>query len=794
MKKCKNNRKQYIICYDIENSQIYDIFYYFYNHDEYVKCPKFQHYFNDYIGNKEIYLTNDYLERSKKLIDWYNKYNGLDKSHYQIVANTHKYLGNLYMYDCTNCKIDSIFTFEPYTDNIEFNKIIELWENDCDILFTAHNLDYEYSYIRYNTNLLKELKNRCKDYKIIAVNTTNIKSIEFTSNTGSKFIIRDTYLISNKSIKNLGNEFDIPKLEYNYEQTRIFKYQLTETDYKYNQRDNEIAMQYIFQLQKQLPIYNDITKLPISATHHAKNICKNNPDVNYKIGKTDLYNLHKILSPQYNMPDLMLYQKFYNASGGGLIGVNPKFTGKWLKNVCSFDIKSAYPSQMYNKYFPKGNSIKELTNSSDKEYILNKLTKYSKMMMECPQKFYNNFLPECDYLLLVKFENLKAKRLSNDNIILSLGSGKNMQSDSDNEITNRQANNFKAHTINGKTYKSKSYTKWLYGLDLIYHLTFYEFKNITIERAYKYIMIPCDEYIISKCNYYVKFKEKYKYFTKYCRKHNFEDTYKYCLENGAEEYTLKSMTKDNYINLLDNELLRIKGIFNGLFGQEYQNIYHHKLDFTDDFEIIDTEKYELIQKLNNDYIEKVKKCNTHYTVGAYIAAWSRFELACMIWHGINAGGTIYYFHTDSLKIGNVSNNLYDNWLETQYSKYFKQNSYKLGLVDFEEKFKLFYTPETLKDIGIENVNGLINISITFSGIKHNIYFGDILKKYNKTDYYTNIIPLLKELNEKLKPQIIPPELTGKLVRNRTFAGYKTDLGQINFGVLEPTPYNFKLKE
>ena len=166
--------------------------------------------------------------------------------------------------------------------------------------------------------------------------------------------------------------------------------------------------------------------------------------------------------------------------------------------------------------------------------------------------------------------------------------------------------------------------------------------------------------------------EKYKYFTKYCRKHNFEDTYKYCLENGAEEYTLKSMAKDNYINLLDNELLRVKGIFNGLFGQEYQNIYHHKLDFTDDFEIIDTEKYELIQKLNNDYIEKVKKCNTHYTVGAYIAAWSRFELACMIWHGINAGGTIYYFHTDSLKIGNVSDDLFNNWLETQYSKYFKQ--------------------------------------------------------------------------------------------------------------------------
>lgn len=670
-----------------------------------------------------------------------------------------------------------------------------MWQNeDCDIVFTAHNLDYEYSYLRYNTKLLNMLFDNCKEYSIIAVNTTTIKSLEFVSESGSKFLIRDTYLMTNKSISALGNAFNIPKLEYDYIKTRLYKDDLTELDYKYNQRDNEIAMQAIFELQSQLDLYKDITKLPISATHHSKNVCRMNPEVNYKKGKWDLYNLHQYKSSKYNMPDLFLYQKFFNASGGGLIGVNPRFTGKFLKNVCSFDIKSAHPSQFYNKRFPDGSSIKQITDQGDLEYIIRRLNKLSQMMQDDPCRFYNAFNPEFDYLLKVEFVNLEAKVLPFDNIILSLGSGRQAQAENDNEITNRQAWNVFAETINGKTIKSKSYTKWFYGIDLLYHISFYKYDKIIIHEAYKYLMIPCDEYIISKANYYGKFKEVYKSFTKFARKHGFEETVKFCEEHNAEEYTLSNLMPDNYIKFLDQELLRIKGIFNGLFGQEYQNIYHHKMDFAEKFEIVDAEKYELIEKLNEDYKSKVKKCSTHYTTGAYTAGWSRLELACMIWHGIKNNCTIYYYHTDSVKIGGCDEHLFDNWLRDHKSTWVKYNTFNFGLVDYEETFKLFYVPETLKNVGIELKNGLIDINITFSGIKADIYFADIYEKYQGTDYYTNIIPLVKDLKEKLKPQIISPKLTGKLVRNRSFAGIKTDLGQINFGCLEPVGYKFLIKE
>ena len=56
-----------------------------------------------------------------------------------------------------------------------------------------------------------------------------------------------------------------------------------------------------------------------------------------------------------------------------------------------------------------------------------------------------------------------------------------------------------------------------------------------------------------------------------------------------------------------------------------------------------------LKKLNEAYKETLKNTTIHYTVGAYTAMWSRFELACMIWHGINNGGTIVYYHTDSIK-------------------------------------------------------------------------------------------------------------------------------------------------
>lgn len=793
-KKEKNNREQYIITYDIENSKIYEVWYYYENRNTYVKCPIYQKYLTEYMGIDTTYITNEYKDRALKIIEWSNK---THQMHYELIGFTHKYLSNFYMLDVKNNIITSKFAYEPFTDDIIFDQLIDMWLSDKDILFTAHNLDYEYNYIRYNTKLLHKLTTKCKDYSIIAETVSNIKSLEFVSESGSKFIIRDTYLISNKSINNLGKQYNLPKLEYDYDVTRLYRYDIDDTDREYNQRDNEIAMKYLQELMCILPQYQDITKIPMSATQHSKNICKYNKSVNYKPEgkKADLFTLHKFLSKKYNIPTFDLYRNFFNASGGGLIGVNPKFTGKWKSKIHSFDIKSAHPGQFYNKVFPIGESIREVNNY---DWIIKHYTQLSEQMQKEPKVFYNRFLPDYDHLLLVEFTDLVAKSLPNDNIILSLGSGKQTQQYNENGVTERMAFNYQSKTINGKTLNSKCYRKWLFGIDLIYHLSFYKYSNIKIIKAYKYMLYPCDEYIISKAEYYGKYKEIYKDFKFYAKKHSFEDTLKYITENGAEEYTIKGMEKNTYRDFLSNELLRIKGIFNGLFGQEYQNIYHEELEFTGKFDIKKKEDPEksIIEIATEKYADIVKKCNTHYTVGAYTAMWSRFELTCMIWYCINNNGTIYYYHTDSLKCGGCNNDIFINWYDPEMNsnKWSKLNKFKFGAVDYEETFEYFYTPETLKNIGImrdEEDNTKIRIDITISGIKADVYFKDIYKKYQKQDYtIENVKNLIEELTKKMQPQIIPGDKTGKLVRVKKFCGVKSELNQVNFGTLENVPYNF----
>ena len=162
--------------------------------------------------------------------------------HYELVGFTHKYIANFYIYDLQTSEIISKFSYEPYTDNEIFEQLIDMWLTDCDIMLTAHNLDYEFNYLKYNTNLIQTLIKKCSDYKIIAESISNIKSLEFTSETGSKFYIHDTYLMSNKSIKNLGNTYNLPKLEYDYDVTRIYRYDINDTDKKYNQRDNVVHL------------------------------------------------------------------------------------------------------------------------------------------------------------------------------------------------------------------------------------------------------------------------------------------------------------------------------------------------------------------------------------------------------------------------------------------------------------------------------------------------------------------------------------------------------------------------
>ena len=820
--------EQYIVCYDIENSVIYDVAEDIDGKeisDDYYETlaidlldrelmPQLKHigrgkgteklkeYICKQLGQTETrYIDRDNVKQAEEIIKAFNTEHN---AKLMLIPLTHKYLSNFYIYDCKHKKVNSVFCYTPEEDNKVFKKLYRMFEAGADILFTAHNLDYEYSYIRYNTNLLQLITaiDDNKRVSVIANGTHDIKSIEAMTGivdlkkgsyyiASCKFLIRDSFLMTGKSIKNLGEAYKLPKLAYNYDTTRTDPEQLTDLDREYNQRDNEIALRAILEIQQQQEIYKDITQLPMSATQHSRNTCKYNYDVNLpQPHRQEKYNTlekkHNQLSYMFNMPTEELFQKFFNASGGGLIGVNPLECDKWQSGVHSFDIKSAHPSQAFNKLFPHGEKVEAIP-TEQYSAVIRELQGLSEIMMKNPKFLYNDYTGYHDYLLLIQFNGLREKNI-NGNIINSLGAGKAALGTARSEKLQRQAYNLNGVNQYGKCRKSEQYIKWVYGIDLIYHLTFYDYDSIEILEGYVYPLVNCDEYILRKFEYYGANKELYKGFTKQAKKLSYKELYENIQTSTAEDYTKKAVTENNYTEFLDGELLRIKGVFNGIFGQEYQSPIH------DDMQTVVNDWYSIKPVSQQDYEDSISKTKIHYCTGAYIAAWTRFELACMIWYCINNGGKLFYWATDSIKANGINDDLFKDWCYGHTTAAYTRNVFNFGSVDCETSGNPleFYTTETLKHIDICRGKDpeKLHIGYTISGFKAGVYLKDFLEKWEGVPYTDeNVEAVKKELAELFRPHIIPAEQTGKLVRDRSFSGYTTPLGQRNFGALLPMEYN-----
>jgi hypothetical protein len=227
--------EQYIVCYDIENSVIYDVaedidgkeisedYYETLAIDllDRELMPQLKHigrgkgteklkqYICKELGQTETrYIDRENVKEAEKIIQAFNEENN---ANIILIPLTHKYLSNFYIYDNKTKKINSIFCTTPEEDNKIFRKLYRMFEAGADILFTAHNLDYEYSYIRYNTNILQLITDfdENKQVTVIANGTHDIKSIEaikgITDPKNGKyyiapcrFLIRDSLLMTGK--------------------------------------------------------------------------------------------------------------------------------------------------------------------------------------------------------------------------------------------------------------------------------------------------------------------------------------------------------------------------------------------------------------------------------------------------------------------------------------------------------------------------------------------------------------------------------------------------------------------
>lgn len=503
---------------------------------------------------------------------------------------------------------------------VNFVKELRLrYKHEDKIIIYAHNLDYELSFLLREIGGNGVLNSKSDDYGLqesvcILRDTHNPLSIELDTLEGVVF--KDSYALFNKSVKELGNDlikrgFDLPKLDYEYNVTRLSWDKLKDEDYEYNKRDNEIVCKSLYLYRQDNNLKWD--KLPLTFTGATKNHRYN--FINEHFGGVKSLCIDKIDSfKSYDFYDMTL-----KAYQGGLTTSHYSAFNKLNYNVWSADFKSSYPTQMCTRKFP---------------IFLNNTTHYFKN--DDANNFYHDYLHlktheqllgdisnVKGYYVNITIENIEIK---DDNYLLPLSAAFCTDISKD------------AKVINGKVYKASR-------VDIMCN-------NITLEW-------------INMCYFYENIDVYELYTTTKSRYLRLEEV----------AFILNAFEGKETINKLEHplEYNLAKVIINACYGIKVQKPIKdrntiidgevHKLEFKtiDDYYINESLKDIGLdinkEKVYNNFIEREDKSKKAYdnksfdifTDGGYITEFARYSLLKMMVELTNNGFLCIYADTDSLK-------------------------------------------------------------------------------------------------------------------------------------------------
>lgn len=256
--------------------------------------------------------------------------------------------------------------YEEFLQLLEtIQKITKLSENEKIIIGVA-NLNYEFQFLKKWMNVTNSFF-KAKRHIFYFEHNHNFKFIEMLNFNGN-------------SLKKLAeNECNTQKCvgDLDYSITREKNPKLTETEINYCDNDVLIILDYLEKYYKQY-ILNHFQPVSIQSILREK--------MKREVFKTQEKPGYCLKNIRENFPDQELYnilmQYLYR---GGYVHSNYYYTNELLKNICSFDITSAYPYYMLTGYVPS--HFKEIQNIS-KESFYN-LNQNDKKCWFARIKFYN---------------------------------------------------------------------------------------------------------------------------------------------------------------------------------------------------------------------------------------------------------------------------------------------------------------------------------------------------------------------------------------------------------------------
>lgn len=251
-----------------------------------------------------------------------------------------------------------------------------------------------------------------------------------------------------------------------------------------------------------------------------------------------------------------------------------------------------------------------------------------------------------------------------------------------------------------KVYRAKELEIACTFEDLSIYQMFYDFEIVDARDMYIYPMKQVEGYVWYIFNVYGRKKVIYKEVDKLAQKCSdiadrtsqaladaVQELLNYCnnqrtvLSEGDYDYITNHAMDTDLKEYTDRALHKVKGVFNGIYGQLYQSPFHEDAYLEDNgTRICEADKSESYEPSFNPSTKR------NYLTGMYIAQWSRVDIALHLKHCINNNCKVIYWATDSIyyaapKGFNVQN-LFNSQIDVLRDQ--RANNNHLGGMDMEQ--------------------------------------------------------------------------------------------------------------
>ena len=513
------------------------------------------------------------------------------------------YLANVYILDTETYEtINSVF-FRSIGDTIDYLNEISKKEN---LICYCHNLDYELYHI------LREVKgNGVMTDKLDIYNMVMGTSIFRDKNAPLSVFLQEipcinfrcSYALFNKSVKQLGKDLNLPKLDYDYKVTRTPYSKLTQLDYDYNERDNVIIAKSMIKRWGDRNETLKTTALTFTATtkKDRHEFIQNN------FGKSELKTLNMDSANVYD--DYDFYRICLESYQGGLTTASKNYFNKRINDkVMSIDITSSYPYQMATKRFPL----------YDKQFV-------NHFIGNEAENFYSEILHGLNHLEIARYTQIKGYfatielinlKIKDDNYLLPLSSSNTIYLEG--EVV-----------INGKIVSANKVNMSVDNITLDW-----------INKCYTYDDIIVSELITTTKDRYLRKGEISFILNNFRIKQTMKGVKGKELEYALAKININNMygvkvqkpLKDRY-DIIEGEVTKM----------EYQDI--------ENFELTSEEIYDNFISLKQDNVFKnmVGKNFDIFTDGIYVTSYARLMLLEMMIELTEIKCICVYTDTDSLK-------------------------------------------------------------------------------------------------------------------------------------------------